>query len=112
MEYGHISLCSSLLILPTELPDRSMYVLFITVLSFLITSDMMIILMLNREVVFFVFFFIIICTKAGILFCPLLRSQGPVVQSLVSLTSLLRVISLTVLADSIHNIQIFFAEKT
>ena len=38
-------------------------------------------------------------------------SQGPVVQSIVSLTSLLRVISLTVLADSIHNILIFFAEK-
>ena len=36
---------------------------------------------------------------------------GPVVQSIVSLTSLLRVISLTVLADSIYNILIFFAEK-
>ena len=36
---------------------------------------------------------------------------GPVVQSAVSLTSSLRVISLTVLADSIHNILIFFAEK-
>ena len=36
---------------------------------------------------------------------------GPVVQSVVSLTSLLRVISLTVLADSIYNIMIFFAEK-
>ena len=36
---------------------------------------------------------------------------GPVVQSVVSLTSLLRVISLTVLADSIHNILVFFAEK-
>ena len=36
---------------------------------------------------------------------------GPVVQSVLSLTSLLRVISLTVLADSIHNILIFFAEK-
>ena len=34
---------------------------------------------------------------------------GPVVQSMVSLTSLLRVISLTVLADSIYNILIFFA---
>ena len=33
------------------------------------------------------------------------------VQSVVSLTSSLRVISLTVLADSIHNILIFFAEK-
>ena len=37
--------------------------------------------------------------------------QGPVVQSVVSLTSLLRVISLSVLADSIYNILIFFAEK-
>ena len=37
--------------------------------------------------------------------------QGPVVQSLVSLTSLLRVISLTVLADSVYNILIIFAEK-
>ena len=36
---------------------------------------------------------------------------GPVVQSVVSLTSSLRVISLTVLADSIHSILIFFAEK-
>ena len=36
---------------------------------------------------------------------------GPVVQSIVSLTSSLRVISLTVLADSIHNILKFFAEK-
>ena len=38
-------------------------------------------------------------------------SQGPVVQSVVSLTSSLRVISLTVVADSINNILIFFAEK-
>ena len=37
--------------------------------------------------------------------------QGPVVQSVVSLTSSLRVISLTVLADLIYNILIFFAEK-
>ena len=36
---------------------------------------------------------------------------GPVVQSLVSLTSLLRVISLTVLADSIYHILIIFADK-
>ena len=36
---------------------------------------------------------------------------GPVVQSVVSLTSSLRVISLTVLANSIHKILIFFAEK-
>ena len=40
-----------------------------------------------------------------------ITNLGPVVQSVVSLTSLLRVISLTVLADSIHNILIFFAEK-
>ena len=39
------------------------------------------------------------------------KYQGSVFQSVVSLTSSLRVISLTVLADSIHNIQIFFAEK-
>ena len=37
--------------------------------------------------------------------------MGPVVQGVVSLTSSLRVISLTVLADSIYNILIFFAEK-
>ena len=41
----------------------------------------------------------------------LTKGQGPVVQSVVSLTSSLRVISLTVLADSIYNILIFFAEK-
>ena len=38
-------------------------------------------------------------------------TQGPVVQSVVSLTSSLRVISLTVLADSIYNFLKFFAEK-
>ena len=37
--------------------------------------------------------------------------QGPVVQRAVSLMSSLRVISLTVLADSIYNILTFFAEK-
>ena len=36
---------------------------------------------------------------------------GPVVQSIVSLRSSLRVILLTVLADSVYNILIFFAEK-
>ena len=39
------------------------------------------------------------------------KELGPVVQSVVSLTSSLRVISLTVLADSIHNILKFFSEK-
>ena len=39
------------------------------------------------------------------------KYQGPVVQSVVSPMSLLRVILLTVLADSVHNILIFFAEK-
>ena len=43
--------------------------------------------------------------------CSRTGTQGPVVQSIVSLTSLLRVISLTVLADSIYNILIFLAEK-
>ena len=38
-------------------------------------------------------------------------NQGPVVQSVVSLMSSLRVISLTVLEFSIYNILIFFAEK-
>ena len=37
--------------------------------------------------------------------------QGPVVQSVVSLTSSLRVITLTVLAGPIYNILIIFAEK-
>ena len=40
------------------------------------------------------------------------KCLGPVVQSVVSLTSLLRVISLNVLVDSIYNILIFFAEAT
>ena len=39
------------------------------------------------------------------------KDQGPVFQSVVSLTSSLRVISLTVLADSLHSILILFAEK-
>ena len=47
--------------------------------------------------------------------CGVIRSsmvcQGPVVQSVVSLTSSLRVISLTVLADLMYNILILFAEK-
>ena len=38
-------------------------------------------------------------------------ASGPSFQSVFSLTSSLRVISLTILADSIHNILIFFAEK-
>ena len=42
---------------------------------------------------------------------PSIKIQGPVVQSVVSLTISLKVISLTVLADSIYNIMIFFAEK-
>ena len=40
-----------------------------------------------------------------------INDLGPVVQTVVSLTSSLRVISLTVLADSMCNILIFFAEK-
>ena len=40
-----------------------------------------------------------------------IANLGPVVQSVVSLTNSLRVISLTVLADSIYNILIFFSES-
>ena len=49
----------------------------------------------------------------NICFCGEIKKkyQGPVVQSVVSLTSSLRVILLTVLADSIHSILIFFVEK-
>ena len=47
----------------------------------------------------------------SLIFSAILFMLGPVVQSVVSLTSSLRVISLTVLADSIYNILIFFAEK-
>ena len=39
------------------------------------------------------------------------KDLGPVVQSFVSLTNSLKVSSLTILADSIYNILIFFAEK-
>ena len=49
--------------------------------------------------------------KAGISHLSSLSFLGPVVQSIVSLTSSLRVISLIVLADSTYNILIFFAEK-
>ena len=49
--------------------------------------------------------------RVMVVFVLLTSIQGPVVQSVVSLTSSLRVISLTVLADSIYNILIFFAEK-
>ena len=52
------------------------------------------------------------CSKIGLfLETNILKFLGPVVKSVVSLTSSLRVISLTVLADSIYNILIFFAEK-
>ena len=51
------------------------------------------------------------CNIAQFYFHLMLSTLGPVVQSIVSLTSSLRVISLTVLADLIHNILIFFAEK-
>ena len=50
--------------------------------------------------------------KHNVWFCgERIKYLGPVVQSIVSLTSSLRVIMLTVLADSIYNILIFFAEK-
>ena len=49
--------------------------------------------------------------KMNLLLYRIFNEQGPVVQSVVSITSSLRVISLTVLVDSIYNILIFFAEK-
>ena len=42
-------------------------------------------------------------------YIPNNKDLGPVVQSVVSLTSSLKVISLTVLADSIYNILIFYS---
>ena len=51
------------------------------------------------------------CQMANVINIMLLQYQGPVVQSVVSLTSSLRVIWLAVLGDSIYNILIFFAEK-
>ena len=58
----------------------------------------------------------IVCNASIIIIEPFqsylsVRLLGPVVQSIVSLTSSLSVILLTVLADSIHNTLIFFAEK-
>ena len=58
----------------------------------------------------------IVCNASIIIIEPLqsylsVRLLCPVVQSIVSLTRSLSVILLTVLADSIHNILIFFAEK-
>ena len=52
---------------------------------------------------------IIVATKAKIILC--IYDQGPVAQSIVSLTSSLRVILLIILGDSIYNILIVFAEK-
>ena len=52
--------------------------------------------------------YLLLCVVSEVL---TLAFQGPVVQSVVSLTSSLRVVSSTVLADSIYNILIFFAEK-
>ena len=49
--------------------------------------------------------------KTNDVFNHIIKTLGPVVQSVVSLTSSLRVISLTVWADSIYNFLIFFAEK-
>ena len=57
------------------------------------------------------FQFLMVSGKKLYLLMSILAVLGPVVQSIVSLTSSLRVISLTVLADSIYNILIFFAEK-
>ena len=52
-----------------------------------------------------------VLSRAMVTVDPIYQGLGPVVQSVVSLTSSLRVILLTVLADSMYNILIFFAEK-
>ena len=49
--------------------------------------------------------------KISVFYAEKVAKLGPFVQSIVSLSSSLRVISLTVLEDSIYNILIFFAEK-
>ena len=54
---------------------------------------------------------ITVLQREGKCYANMDHKQSPVVQSVVSLTSSLRVISLTVLADSVYNILIFFAEK-
>ena len=51
------------------------------------------------------------CQAIGFIKNVIHYNLGPVVQSVVSLTSSLRIISLTVLAGSIYNILIFFAKK-
>ena len=49
--------------------------------------------------------------RTGCFFLSSKVHLGPVVQSVISLTKSLRVISLTILADSLYNILMFFAEK-
>ena len=61
-------------------------------------------------VFFFFFCFFFVFSLFFFFFFFFGKFLGPVVQSIISLTSSLRVISLTVLADPIHNI-LFFAEK-
>ena len=63
---------------------------------------------LQVDIGHFEMYFILKSKETGLQYDTLL---GPVVQSVVSLTNSYRVISLTVLADSIYNILIFFAEK-
>ena len=60
----------------------------------------------NRYILFFGF-----DSSSNSLIIFILNTHGPDVQSVVSLTSSLRLFSLTALADSMYNILIFFAEK-
>ena len=53
---------------------------------------------------------VLLLLRAKCLFAKIMN-QGPVVQSVVSITSSFRVISLTILADSIYKILIFFQQK-
>ena len=69
---------------------------------------------MNLFFFFFFFFFFFVCLFVCLFFSSssfTFRVLGPVVQSVVSLTNSSRVILLTVLADPIYNILIFFDEK-
>ena len=65
--------------------------------------------MVSRKSMFTFITIAVICIIIGTLFSH--KFLGPVVQSVVSLTSSLRVIPLTVLVVSVHNILIFFAKN-
>ena len=81
------------------------YIVHVNVLNIMTIEIVVILIMLIR--LYIMSFGTMLATHT----CTIIRNQGPVVQSVVSVTSSLRVISLTVLADLIYNILILFAEK-